>query len=665
MKQPLVSLMDTVRLPAELTEFEVKYLERVNRLATWFFACHVPTFAAVAYVNDTGPGLAVMLTLAVLMGPLVARKTFSNPRHVSLMHGFTSMLMGGLLVHFGQGPVQIEMHFYFFALLAMLAIFANPMVVLLAAGTVAVHHLALWFYLPRSVFNYDAPLWVVLVHAAFVVLESIATVYIARSFFDNVIGLERIVRKRTAQLDDKNRQMRLVLDNVEQGLMTVCRDGMVSAERSAAVDRWLGVCPGGVRFSDCLGRKDPRVAEAFESAFEQLLMGVLPPDVALDQFPTETEFDGRHFGIDYTPILEGDEVVRLLVVITDRTAIVEHAQLEQEQRETMSLLERARRDQLGFLEFFDEAKVLVVAITQWHCEDLTMLKRTVHTLKGNSMLFDVHSVAKICERMEEEMSATAGRPSEALERELAGRWHRLMDSLRVIVDGEDRDSVQVSADDYRVLLSKALAQPTSSELAEMLVALRLEKTQERLERIGDQAKRMANRLGKGAISVVIRDGNLRLDPSRWQSFWQDFVHVVRNAVDHGLESEDERRDRGKQGAGVLSLTTALEGDAFVVRLHDDGRGIDWDGVRTKAAGVGLPHETRADLEAALFHDGLTTRNEASCLSGRGVGLAAVRTACVQRRGTIRVHSRIGEGTTFEFSFPASEMAPKPSEYLAA
>lgn len=665
MKETIASILNTIRLPAEMTKFEGEYLARVNKIATWFFALHVPAFMLVAYVNDTGPSMAVLLTAAVLVGPVVALKTFENPRHVSLMHGFTSMLMGGLLVHFGQGPVQIEMHFYFFALLAMLAIFANPLVILLAAGTVAVHHLALWYFLPESVFNYDAPLWVVLVHAAFVVLESVATCYIARSFFDNVIGLERIVQARTKEVDDKNKQMRLVMDNVDQGLLTVDRDGVVAVERSAVVDRWLGECSVGERFADSLARVDQRTAEAFETGFDQLLMGILPFEVAIDQFPSEMSFDGRYFGLEYTPISDNDELVQLLVVVTDRTAIVRQEQLETEQRETMSLLERSRRDQVGFLEFFEEAKILVRAITENHCEDAALLKRTVHTLKGNTMLYDVRSVAKICERMEDDMSETGGRPKEAMLAELGERWGRITDSLRVVIDADERDVVQVRPDEYRELLEKALATPTNRELAELLMSLKLERTQERLERVGEQAQRIGNRLGKRDIQVEIRDGGLRLEPSRWATFWQDFVHVVRNAVDHGLESEDERVARDKQGGGTLTLATEVDGDVFSIRIHDDGRGIDWDRVRAKAAEAGLPHETRADLEAALFHDGLTTRSEATVYSGRGVGLSAVRTACEERGGEIRVESRLGEGTAFEFRFPASEMAPSPTEFLAA
>src|SRR5262249_17283367 len=145
-----------------------------------------------------------------LVGPTLAYFFFQNPRSLSVTFGFTAMAMGGLLVHFGQGPMQIEMHFYFFTLLALLSIFGNPLVIILPAVTVAAHHGLLYFLLPRSVFNYDASLWAVVVHAAFVVLESFAACFMARSFFDNVIGLERIVGERTRELDAVNRDMRLV-----------------------------------------------------------------------------------------------------------------------------------------------------------------------------------------------------------------------------------------------------------------------------------------------------------------------------------------------------------------------------------------------------------------------------------------------------------------------
>src|SRR5450631_283683 len=133
-------IVDFLVLPREVTDFERGYLARVNRIALVFFAMHVPVFTVIAWLNGTRPGVAALLTLAVLSGPALAQYAIKSPRLVSVVYGVTAMFMGGLLVHFGQGPVQIEMHFYFFALLAMLCMFANPMVNLAAALTVALHH---------------------------------------------------------------------------------------------------------------------------------------------------------------------------------------------------------------------------------------------------------------------------------------------------------------------------------------------------------------------------------------------------------------------------------------------------------------------------------------------------------------------------------------------
>jgi len=214
-------------LPPEITPFEGRFLAHLNKIALIFFYLHIPVLMGVAWAAGTGPLLALALSLVVLIGPTIAYRTLQNPRSISVIYGITAMLIGGLLVHFGQGPVQIEMHFYFFALIPMLCIFANPTVNLAAALTVALHHLIVWWFLPASVFNYNAQWWVVLVHAAFVVLETVAACYISREFFDNVIGLEKIVQARTATIREQQRDMRLILNNLQEGLVTINLDGQM------------------------------------------------------------------------------------------------------------------------------------------------------------------------------------------------------------------------------------------------------------------------------------------------------------------------------------------------------------------------------------------------------------------------------------------------------
>lgn len=662
----LKAITATLQLPSEITDFERNYLARVNRIGMGFFALHLPVFVLVAWLNETRPWLAFSLTSALLVGPFLALRTFDNPRAVSVVHGFTAMLMGGLLVHFGQGPVQIEMHFYFFALLAMLALFGNPMVIITAAATVSVHHLVLWWLLPSSVFNYDAPIWVVLVHALFVVVESVATIYIARSFFDNVIGLEKIVNERTCALDDRNRDMRLVLDNVAEGLLTIDAQGRMSAEHSRPIDTWFGECTAELPLDEVLGRKAPEFAEAFRIAYDQMAMGILPFDVAADQIPTDFDVDGRSFSVEYRPLLNasGDELERTLVVISDVTAIRERERLERDQAEVVRVFDRVLSDRAGFLEFYEEACDLVESIAGDTIEHSVALKRALHTLKGNAMVFGVGSIADQCHAMESALVTDAERPTKAARDELLASWSRLSDKLQAFV-GDGRARIEVPEAQYDELLNTALEDALETRLPTMIADLRLEPTVARLERVAEQAKRIARRLGKGDIEVRIDDNMLRLEPRRWAEFWSAFVHVIRNAVDHGIEEPSARKEAGKPECGTLSLATVIEGDEFVIRVEDDGRGIDWSRLRERAESLGLSTSDEADLSEALFADGVSTASHASEYSGRGVGMGAIREACRERGGRVLVHSQPNRGTTFEFRFSARAISVQPEELLLA
>ena len=122
-------------------------------------------------------------------------------------------------------------------------------------------------------------------------------------------------------------------------------------------------------------------------------------------------------------------------------------------------------------------------------------------------------------------------------------------------------------------------------------------------------------------------------------------------IDHGLEDEAERRAAGKPEAGTLTLATRREGNDIVVEIGDDGRGVDWARLKSRAEDLGHPAATREDLVAALFADGLSTRDEVDEISGRGVGLAAARAAIEALGGRVEVESRPSEGARFIFRAP--------------
>jgi two-component system chemotaxis sensor kinase CheA len=654
--RPMISrLLDHIVLPREISTFEAQYLRRMNRIGLAFFALHIPVMAIVAWANGTGALYAVALSAAVTAGPALAYATLTNPRTVSVTYGVAAMCMGGVLVHFGQGPVQIEMHFYFFALIAMLAVFGNPAAIIAAAVTVALHHLALWFIVPHSVFNYDAPVWVVAVHAAFVVLESVAACFIARSFFDNVIGLEKIVQARTSELDARNRDMRLVLDNVAQGLATIDRTGAPSAERSRALDTWFGPAVDGETIFDTFARHNAAFAEQSRVAWDEVVAGVMPLALTLEQMPAELAVADCHYRVAYLPIGDADEPEKFLVVVTDVTAEVRRARAEQDQRDAMHLFERMLADRTAVNDFFDEGNALVRAIGASNVTDMATLERMLHTLKGNSAIFGLQSLSSLCHELESFAAEEGALPRSELAR-LAAQWERLSVQVERLI-GVRRRVIEIEEEQHKALEEMVRRGAPQAAVLREVRALKLEPAQRRLEHFGEQVRRIAGRLEKD-VDVKIQGHDLRIDPKHWAGFWSAFIHAVRNAMDHGVETATERRGVGKPERGVVTLETRLAGDRFVVEIADDGRGIDWGRIAAKAAELGVPARSEAELRKALFQDGLSTAARVTDISGRGLGMGALRAATEALGGAIEIETQPGRGTAMRMLFPRDAMAPE-------
>lgn len=650
-------------LPSEITKFELRYLERMNRIGMLFFLSHVPLLTLLAWANGTGAVMALVLTTLTMFGPLLASRSSNSPRTVSIVLGITAMFMGGLLCHFGQGPVQIEMHFYFFVLLALLAVFANPLVIVAAAVTVALHHLLLWVMIPTSVFNYDAPIWVVAVHALFVVLESVAACFIARSFFDNVIGLDRKVQERTVELESRNVAMRRILNTVEEGLFTIDLTGRVGDEISAAAENLLGPIPESRLLTDWLSNNDRDAADWLEVGLDEVFAGIMPLEITIEQLPGRCRSGRLSLSIAYSPLEEGNQLTGLAVVVRDISATVAREELEIENREIMAIFDRISTDRVGFLEFFEEADELVQGLKSENRHDNTLTKRQLHTLKGNSSIFGLERIAKACHSIETALEDESDPVNDALWTELFGGWGTVRGNLRKLLS-ENEHTVGLSPDQFQILLMGILNDEPKQRLAPLLASWRLEPTKQRLTRIAEQAKRLALRLGKGHINVQIHDNGLRTDSEHWAKFWSVLVHVVRNAVDHGLESAEERRMAGKSEAGTITLKTEVEATRFIISVADDGRGINWDRIRQAAQRAGLSTESESDLVQALFIDGLSTADQATDVSGRGIGMSAVRSACDSMHGTIEVNSLTNTYTEFTFIFDTRLMAPRLHDLLS-
>jgi chemotaxis protein histidine kinase CheA len=177
-----------------------------------------------------------------------------------------------------------------------------------------------------------------------------------------------------------------------------------------------------------------------------------------------------------------------------------------------------------------------------------------------------------------------------------------------------------------------------------------------LEPLQRMVRDLSRQLGKQArLSVV--GAEVSLDRRLLEKLKGAMVHLLRNAVDHGVEMPDERERAGKHHEGALTLRVEQQGNILVMELSDDGRGIDVAQVRASAERKGLitaeegarMHE--AQIRDLIFRPGFSTRTDVTDTSGRGVGLDAVRSAVESMQGRIEVVSTKGSGTRFMMTIP--------------
>jgi two-component system chemotaxis sensor kinase CheA len=167
---------------------------------------------------------------------------------------------------------------------------------------------------------------------------------------------------------------------------------------------------------------------------------------------------------------------------------------------------------------------------------------------------------------------------------------------------------------------------------------------------------LARQLGK-EIELVLEGEDTDLDRSLVEALADPLIHLLRNAVDHGLETPDVREGTGKSRKGRVRLAASQRGERIVIVVADDGRGMDPDILRRKAMEKGVIDAAQAarlsetECLELIFRPGFSTAAQVSDISGRGVGMDVVKTRVAELGGTLQVRSKLGQGSELELTVP--------------
>lgn len=203
-----------------------------------------------------------------------------------------------------------------------------------------------------------------------------------------------------------------------------------------------------------------------------------------------------------------------------------------------------------------------------------------------------------------------------------------------------------------------LMERNTFELQEDILSLRMLPLELIMGNMGKMVEETSAVLGKD-IRLTMEGTDLHLDKFILEGLHDPIVHIVRNAVDHGIEEPAERLAKGKDAVGNLAISCSSESGHIVIRIKDDGKGLDYERVRSRAIELfpsqaeEIAEMSESGLNTYLFMSGFSTKDQISDLSGRGVGLDIVRHNIESIKGKISLSSEIGKGTEFKLSLPLS------------
>jgi two-component system chemotaxis sensor kinase CheA len=329
------------------------------------------------------------------------------------------------------------------------------------------------------------------------------------------------------------------------------------------------------------------------------------------------------------------------------------------------------RDALALL---NQSRADVAAMAAADPERVGSLFRAMHTLKGTAALFGLDGAAELAHAAENLLSDLRANPHQALgadkrtalldgilklEAELTSARIR-MESLLGDVAGEPSVSVTHSklekVERQLVPLVPVSRQVLARTMLESLLHIPAPRL---LRKYASLVAATGAKLGKSAQLKIEDPDGTELSMDLFKQVDPALLHIIRNAIDHGIESPDEREQAGKDPQASITITCRTYRGGIGFTITDDGRGIDVERVRQVAVERGFLAPAEAARASAqevvklIFAPGFSSTESVTDLSGRGVGMDAVKTSIEAMHGRLRLETRKGKGTTIELMYPHS------------
>lgn len=515
-------------------------------------------------------------------------------------------------------------------------------------------------------------------------------------------------------VEEKMRQVRDILENIEQGLFIVNFDGSINPEYSKAANRIMGVEDIS---KSSLGEifKVPDVQMEDWTAWFNLVearhkvmrwdkLSKLAPIVELEVGLAEEE--KRYVRISYQKVFDKSgalsKIMALAQDITEARRIerIVAEEKERHENEVKTILGLVNNLPEVIQDFFRDLETRMGALKEKievlrgeseraraqfpdgkrldiSEDDIAVIFRDLHTIKGNAGTYGFDQITKLAHLAEEQLEALKPPIKERTSTTIANMQNLLglMDEAYAEIQKTQQrlagggEEVVLHIPEHKIDFVQSLTRTITMDLEQRKTVgeevlplldacsrLRDVNIVKLVEKYRNMTLRLAERLDK-KLEFDIQPQAIELEPHFFAPYDEAITHILRNCVDHGVESVQQRVATGKSETGKIHFSLQFGDDASLLTIGDDGAGMDPDRIAAKAIGSGVITEAEAaamsesDKFKLIFRSGFSTAAAVSDISGRGVGMDAALNCVTQQGGKLEVQSKLGEGTTFLLYLP--------------
>ena len=498
----------------------------------------------------------------------------------------------------------------------------------------------------------------------------------------SMANLDELVEERTAELKQ-------IMNTVSLGLLSIDNSGRIMPEHSLAACNILNQeTLRGRDYLELLGitRRQEKEHSEMEEFFDVVRMGMLNQDdlAPLNPFPElELQLGDtlKWLRLNYSPVKRNNQPTGEILVeindITERKRLA--AKVDASQKENIQLKVIAEDPDL-FREFLGEVKSIQRDVTsnilrlsnnpEWK-PIINDMFRGIHTIKGAAGSFGLSDLSDIAGLLENELSAarSANEISSSLIDNIDQSFSKLNRKIEEACEtastvlGEeltsDGPSIRVPLNDLKEMEHSLIEAKDINAVADNLKKLQQIPAHRALSRSTKIVPDLISRLGKN-IDFVFEGRETLLNFDKAHLVNKPLVHLLRNACDHGIESPELRKEAGKPDQATITLKVETSDKDFTVEIKDDGKGINPNAIMNSALKKGIISTTDAenlkteDKLKLIFMPGFSTAEKVTEVSGRGVGLDAVKAAIEEElNGSVRINSEEGKGTSFKLEIPCS------------